>query len=146
MKKIKFGIYAAFFWAGLISSTANADLIFPFTFTQAGYVGGGIVTGTFEGTKETNFSGGQLSTGDVIDFTLSFTGDSIVSDFSFSLNDLVGLHYTLGSGLLGDGTFQSISRAQSATNQWDSRSNLTPILGGTVTDRVTGDISTTLVH
>lgn len=85
----------------LATNTAHATL---FTFSQSGFSGGGSISGTFDATDFD--SDGQISSfvGEVADFSLIFSGDSLVADFSHSFSDLFALVYDLGSGFLGDGS------------------------------------------
>jgi len=119
----------------LFGSTAHADHVTPFTFTQGGFSGGGTITGTFEAPSILVFN--NTGIGDVLNFTFSFTGDSIVPDFTFDLGDLVGLFYLTGSGLLGE------ARAQGPIFQWDRGTGQSPILGGQVFSRDRSVVSTT---
>ena len=124
-----------------MSGHAHAGHVIPFTFTQGGYSGGGMVTGTFEAIGDFSTIGGNnVGTQEVRDFTLSFTGDSIVADFTLSRSNLAGLTYIIGSGFLGEVT------AQGPIFQWDKGTGTSPVLGGQVFhrfDRVIGVISTT---
>jgi hypothetical protein len=74
-----------------------------FTFEQAGFSEGAVVTGTFSG--EDLDSNGQLSSfdGEISGFSMSFSGNSIVSAFSLGFPDFFGLVYDLDGGPLGDG-------------------------------------------
>jgi hypothetical protein len=82
-------------------NSANASL--SFSFSQGGFDSGASVTGMFAG-KDLD-GNGQLSSlaGEVTDFSMSFSGNSIVSSFSLGFSDLVGLVYDLDGGSLGDG-------------------------------------------
>jgi hypothetical protein len=71
-----------------------------YSFHQIGYTGGGIITGLFEAEDLNNDS--VIDSEEVTSFSLSFTGDSTVADFSYAFNDLFVLRYKMGSGFLGD--------------------------------------------
>jgi len=74
-----------------------------YSFTQGGYSEGAIVTISFTGSDLN--SNGQISSFDaeVSDFSMSFSGNSIVPSFSLGFSDLQGLVYDLDNGPLGDG-------------------------------------------
>jgi len=79
-----------------------------FSFSQSGFSEGAIVTMSFTGTDDD--SDGQIAsfTGEVTDFTMSFSGNSIVPAFSLSFPELFGLVYDLDGGPLGDGQILGI--------------------------------------
>ncbi len=93
--------------AGTDSSTQSATVTSltatTFSFTEAGFTDGAQVTGTFAGSDLNN--DGELSSfgGEVTDFTMSFSGNSLVSAFSLDVSHLFGLVYDLNGGPLGDG-------------------------------------------
>lgn len=90
------------FFCLLISfNSANANLIFDFS--QQGFDEGAIVKGMFAGDDLDG--NGQLSSlaGEVTDFSMRFSGNSLVSSFSLGFADLFGLVYDLDGGELGDG-------------------------------------------
>lgn len=126
-------------------SQANATM---FTFSQDGYTGGGLISGTFDG-NDTN-GNGQLSSfdGEITDFTLFFLGDSLIADFSHSFSQLVGLVYDIGSGFIGDGL--TLSTEGMASNwggsigfDYASGPGPTGGPGGRVIDIATGAVSLT---
>lgn len=129
----------------LASSAANAA---TYAFTQNGYSGGGVVTGSFEAVDLD--SDGQISSffGEVTGFFLSFSGDSVVGSFTHGFSDLSGLVYDLGSGKIGDGTTGSTEGMASNWNGsigFDYASGFGPTggLGGRVIDLATGATSST---
>jgi hypothetical protein len=81
-----------------------------FSFSQAGFSEGAGVTGTFTGSDLD--LDGQLSSfeGEILAFSMTFSGNSIVPTFSLGLVDLFGLVYDLDGGPLGDGTTGGMSR------------------------------------
>lgn len=98
--KILSAVTAVTLFCGSVATAAPIS----FDFTQSGFSGGGIVTGSF--LAEDLDGNGQISSfdGEVVDFSMSFAGDTGVADFSLSFADLFGLVYDIGSGLIGDGT------------------------------------------
>jgi len=88
-----------------------------FTFSQTGFGGGGSLTGAFAGTDLNN--NGQLSSfdGEISGYSMSFSGDTVVPDFSHVFSDLAGLVYDLGSGFLGDGTTLAV---EGVASNWPS--------------------------
>ena len=107
-----------------------------YTFSQDGYSGGGVITGWFEAFD--TFANGQISTFDseVTDFSLSFSGDIFVGDFTHTFADLDGLVYDIGSGFIGDGTTGDIEGMASYNSvaNFDYPSGLGPlgVYGGMV--------------
>lgn len=80
-----------------------------YTFTQGGFDEGATVSGSFTGEDLDNdgqlvFFGGPTEGGpaELSAFTLSFSGNSLVSGFTMGLLDLFGFVYTLDGGPLGD--------------------------------------------
>ena len=146
----------------LSSTSVNAAL---YTFSQDGFSGGGIVTGSFEAVDINN--DGLITSvseqhpgdpGEVISFSFSFTNDSIVGDFSaLWFNSLI---YEIGSGFIGNRSGEGINTGAGssgvATDEFDYRrfDYETGRTGGftifhdvdelaRVTDSDTGAISTT---
>lgn len=72
------------------------------TFSVAGWGGGGLVTGSFSGTDDDN--DGQLSSfdGEVTGFGMSYSGGSVVAPFALGFGDLFGLVWDFDP-ILGDG-------------------------------------------
>lgn len=85
----------------VLSTSVNAV---TYNFYQSGYAEGAFVSGTFTG-DDLDFNG-QLSSfnNEVTDFTMSFSGNSLVPTFSLGFLDLDGVVYDLNGGPLGDGT------------------------------------------
>ena len=77
----------------------------PYYFWQESWEGGGRLTGTFSGVDLD--SDGQLKSfgaGEVTNFSVNFTGNSLVADFSLTSEVLWGFVYDLQGGpFLGDG-------------------------------------------
>ncbi len=124
---------------------ANAD---TYTFTQSGYDGGGMVTGSFEAV---DLDGdGQISSfaGEVSNYSLSFSGDAMVGNFTHGYADLSGLVYDVGSGFIGDGSGGAV---EGMASNWggvsgvDYASGLGPtgLVGGRVIDVASGATSST---
>jgi hypothetical protein len=74
-----------------------------FNFSQGGFFEGASVTGMFTGDDLDN--NGQLSSfaGEVSDFVMSFSGNSLIPSFSLGFSDPFALVYDLDGGPLGDG-------------------------------------------
>lgn len=91
--------------------TTTSDLVVvtdngggSFSFTSAGWLGGGTVTGSFAGNDDVLFPDGILSSfeGEVTAFSASYSGGTIVGPLSWAFEDLFGLVYHLNGGPLGD--------------------------------------------
>jgi hypothetical protein len=79
-----------------------------FDFSQGGFFGGGVITGSFAGVDSD--ADGQLSSfvGELTDFHLAYSGGSQVHAFTLGFADLFGLVYDLDGGDLGDGLILDI--------------------------------------
>jgi hypothetical protein len=85
----------------MMSQSASA---IPYTFTQDGFSEGATITGMFAGDDLNN--DGQLVFGpgsELTDFSMSFSGNSIIPAFTLTLADLWGFVYDIGTPFLGDG-------------------------------------------
>ena len=99
MKK-RLSLLIALGFAAAVSVQAQTT----FYFYQPGWSGGGLVTGSFTATGTNNF--GQVSSfdGDISNFSIGITGDSSVSDTTWSQGNLWGIVYDVNGGpFLGDG-------------------------------------------
>ena len=69
-----------------------------FSFSQAGFTGGGIVTGVFIG-EDLN-GDGQLGSflGEITDASMQFSGNGTVTQFDLTFSELFGLVYDLDGG------------------------------------------------
>ena len=85
-----------------------------FNFVQAGFDEGAVVTGMFTGEDLDGNSQISQFAGEVTDFMMEFSGNSLVPAFSLSFAELTGLVYDLDGGPLGDGILLDIEgvRAQ----------------------------------
>ncbi len=99
MKKNIITLVALF--ASLLTSNANA-IPLQYTFAQDGYAEGASITGSFAGTDLNN--DGQLSSfqGEISDYSMSFSGNSIVDAFSHTFSDFGQLVYIIGTPFIGD--------------------------------------------
>jgi hypothetical protein len=127
------------------SLSANASI---YSFSQTGYSGGGHITGYFDAI-DLNIDG-QISSfaNEVLGFSLTFSGDSIVGDFTHRLSDLGGLVYDIGSGFIGDGTDGEVEGVASnwyGLGGYEFLSGPGPlaISGGQVRDLSNGAVSST---
>ena len=64
-----------------------------YLFTQAGYSAGATATGAFTGNDLNNDGIINSLEGEVSSFSLSFSGNSIVSAFTLDATSLIGLYY-----------------------------------------------------
>lgn len=122
-----------------------------YLFTQSGFSGGGSISGSFSGADLDK--DGQISAfiGEVTNFTLVFSGDSIVGGFSHTLADLGngGLVYTIGGTTLGSipygGTEGLATNWIGEVSGFTYASGLGPTgnWGGYVTEIATGASSST---
>jgi hypothetical protein len=133
---------------GLCLVTAASHAAMMFTFTQNGFSGGGTVTGMFSGTDFNN--NGYLNSfeGEISDYSMSFSGDAIIADFSHTFSNFSGLVYELGSGFIGDefgGGTEGVASNWGGFTGYDYASGLGPTggFGGRVIDTATGAISAT---
>jgi hypothetical protein len=94
------------FTTDLVTVTESSPGVFDFS--QGGFFGGGVVTGSFTGVD--NDADGQLSSfvGELTDFHFAYSGGSQVHAFTLGLADLFGLVYDLDGGDLGDGVALAI--------------------------------------
>ena len=132
-------LYLAF----LLSLPAGAKV---YTFSQSGFDGGGIITGTFTGTDLD--ANGQLSSfaGEITDFFVSFSGDALVSAFTHTVADLFALVFDLGADpLLGNSAGVDPEGIVSDDGQFLYSTGLGPngFTGGFVENVVTGVNSVT---
>lgn len=127
----------------LVSPSANAT---SYIFSQSGFSGGGIITGSFDAV-DLNNDGQIISfTGEVTSFSLAFTGDSVVGNFTHTFSNLYGLIYDIGSGFLGDGyngSEEGLASNWGGASGFDYASGLGPanVLGGRVINIATGATS-----
>tara|TARA_R110002049_G_scaffold309268_1_gene519506 strand:+ start:7475 stop:8026 length:552 start_codon:yes stop_codon:yes gene_type:complete len=101
--------FLVFVCVSLASVTSSSAGVIGFNFSQDGYEEGASVTGMFVG--EDLDMNGQLSsfTGEITDFMMDFSGNSLVPAFSAGSADLFGLVYDLNEGpVLGDGVLGDI--------------------------------------
>lgn len=93
--------------AALVAGASPAAAT-DYVFTQTGYSGGGVVSGHFQGVDLDN--NGQIVSwqGEVLEFSLTFSGDAVVPDFTHDLSNLFGLVYVVGSAFIGDTSFENV--------------------------------------
>jgi len=91
------GVLCGLLFAGV--SHAQSE---RFAFTQGGFSEGAVLTGFFAGADLDG--NGKLSSleGELTDFAMHFSGNSLVPAFSIGLDGLDGLVYFLNGGPLGD--------------------------------------------
>ena len=129
----------------LVAAPASAR---TFMFSQTGFSGGGSVSGTFDAVDVDG--NGQISSfaGEVSGYSMSFSGDSMVGNFSHGFGDLFGLVYDLGSGQIGDGAGGDVEGVASnlfGSTGFSYASGLGPTggFGGSVVDSASGASSVT---
>lgn len=69
-----------------------------YTFSQTGFSGGGSISGSFTGDDLNNDGVLGSSISEISAFSLNFSGDSQIVNFSLGRNDLSGLVFYLNSG------------------------------------------------
>jgi hypothetical protein len=112
---------------GLVGAGTPASAL-SFTFSQGGYSEGAVVTGTFSGVdldlngQLAGFGGDEISA-----FSMSFSGNSIVSAFSLGIDDLFGLVYDLGTPFLGDGLTLGIEGIGATGSQFEYETGQGPL-------------------
>jgi hypothetical protein len=89
----KLAVVAACAGTALMASVMNANSALAvqlnFTFTQEGFEGGGILTGSFTGEDQNaGEEAGTLDRDEITNFSLSFSESTNLSAFSFDINDL----------------------------------------------------------
>ena len=97
-------ILAAAFIAGfMMTAPAQASL---YTFTQAGYEEGASISGSFSASdvnSNGNISGSSFTNfTEISDFSVSFSGNSLVSAFTHTFANLDALNFTPTRSVLGD--------------------------------------------
>lgn len=123
----------------LASFSANAA---TYTFSQNGFSGGGVITGSFDAVDINNDGQINFFNDEVTGFSLAFTGDTIVEGFTHTFSDFSGLVYDIGSGFIGDG---SNNGGEGLASNWFGSSGFdyasgmgaTGILGGRVVNVAT---------
>ncbi|WP_287688735.1 MULTISPECIES: PEP-CTERM sorting domain-containing protein [unclassified Microcystis] len=105
--------------AGTVSAIAVLTVLpasaASFNFFQGGYSEGATVTGMFTGEDLDNDGLIDSFSGEVTDYMMSFSGNSLVPAFSHGLPDFYGLVYVLGSDIGNFFFFDGIASNDSAT-------------------------------
>jgi hypothetical protein len=113
--KIKAGVVLA----GTVSAIAVLTVLpasaASFNFFQGGYSEGATITGMFTGEDLNNDGLINSFSGEVTDYMMSFSGNSLVPAFSHGLPDFYGLVYVLGSDIGNFFFFDGIASNDSAT-------------------------------
>lgn len=81
------------FIAGCLLSLPVQANAATYLFTQSGYQEGATANGSFSGNDLNNDGAINSLSGELTGFSLSFSGNSIVSAFSLDTSDLIGLYY-----------------------------------------------------
>lgn len=89
--------------AALVVSVSAHSTEFKFTLTN--FTGGGQLAGTFAGEAGAN---DLLELSELTGFSLRFSGDNNVADFTLGLGDLKGFVFDRRGGLLGDDPVEGI--------------------------------------
>lgn len=76
-----------------------------FTFSQAGFDGGGVFSGSFSGAAGAD---GLLDLAELSAFAASFSGDTAVGGFTLGLADLSAFSFAVGGTVLGDGVGEGL--------------------------------------
>ncbi len=74
-----------------------------YAFSEAGWIGGAMVTGSFSGVDLDNDLQINSFDGEISAFSMSFSGNARAQAFSLGLDDLYGLVFDLDNAVLGDG-------------------------------------------
>lgn len=74
-----------------------------YSFSQGGWLGGGLLTGTFAGIDLDNDRQLVWFNAEISAFSVAFSGNSIVRPFRLGFDNLYGLVYDLDGGPMGDG-------------------------------------------
>lgn len=117
-----------------------------YLFSQAGFSGGGVLSGGFSGGDSDGNGVLDYSFDSITAFSLNFSGDSLVPDFSLGLGDLAGLVYNLGGGFIGDDGAVGTGEGLAAFNGdllstgflYTSGIGAAGVMGGTITDFASG--------
>jgi hypothetical protein len=91
-----------------VTSPAHA-LEQAWSFSQAGFSGGGTVQGHFVVDDLNNDGVATSFYGELVSFSMSFSGDAFVPDFSIGLEELGALNWRIGSAGLGDEVLRRMS-------------------------------------
>ena len=85
-----------------LSVLVSTSMAATYSLSQGGYTGGGTISGSFTGVDLDN--DGQILSflGEITNYNISFSGDSIVPNFNHNYSDLFGLVYNVGSGRIDD--------------------------------------------
>lgn len=95
----RFSLFVATLVMGM---TASVPAAAQWSFSQDGYSGGGVLTGSFSGV-DVNLDGWLTSSdGEVSGFVADFYGDQAVSAFTLTRADLGALAYRVGHAALGE--------------------------------------------
>lgn len=99
---------------GLSLVSAGSQAI-PLSVSQIGFYDtvdftGGVISGSFDGTDSN--SNGWLEINELTEFTLSYSGDTVISAFTHTLSDVNFFNYALNSSLLGDNQNLSLGLAE----------------------------------
>ncbi|MBD5780033.1 VPDSG-CTERM sorting domain-containing protein [Pelagicoccus sp. NFK12] len=91
-----------------LAATSSQAVSISYDFTQGGYEEGAVVTGSF--TAEDINTDGQIDgfSGEVSDFSMSFSGNSLVAAFDLLFVDLFSLVYDM-DGTIGDGATEGMA-------------------------------------
>jgi len=79
---------------GVFASTTH------YTFSQAGWSGGGAVVGAFSGADLNNDGFIDFSAGEVDSYAMSFSGNNLIPAFQHTFADLGFFHYLVGSSTI----------------------------------------------
>jgi hypothetical protein len=126
------------------SLSAQAD---TYLFSQTGFNGGGILTGSFSGADLDLNGILDASYGEVSSFSLSFSGGTFAPAFTLGYGDLAGLTYQISSGnFLGDngvnGSGEGIA-AWDALHSYFSGIGPLAVMGGQIGDASFNPLTTT---
>ena len=134
----------------LLFTTQATAAPMTYNFSQSGFTGGGTITGSFTG-DDLDMNGALNSfVGEITNYSLTYSGGSIVGMFTHSFAEFGQLVYVIGTPFLGDDPILGTEGVASGPlfgppDLFTYESGLGPqgTLGGTVINNATGAFDTT---
>lgn len=118
--------------AGLFLSASAAQAL-QYTFTQDGWEGGALVTGSFEGVDLNNdgFIAGNLysNMNEITAFSMSYSGSASVEAFSQTLTDLDYFSWKISTNEIGDDYSPTVGLSEGIATRWFAQSGLQYLAG-----------------
>lgn len=118
--------------AGLMLSASAAQAL-QYTFTQDGWEGGALITGSFEGLDLNNdgFIAGNMysNMNEITAFSVSYSGSNTVEAFSQTLTDLDFFSWKISTNKIGDDFSPNPNLTEGIATNWDGLSGLQYLAG-----------------